>query len=80
MTGLGDVLKQPQWLGTSLAVQWLGLLASTTGGTGSIPGGGTKIPHAVWPKKSNHSGPKGNLSLCFNLRDSTRNRYVSFIL
>ena len=34
--------------GTSLAVQWLGLRASTAGGTGSIPGQGTKIPHAVW--------------------------------
>ena len=27
-------------------VQWLGLCASTAGGTGSVPGGGTKIPHA----------------------------------
>ena len=34
-------------LGTSLAVQWLGLCTSTTGGTGSIPGLGTKIPHAL---------------------------------
>ena len=30
-------------LGTSLAVQWLRLRASTPGGTGSIPGQGTKI-------------------------------------
>ena len=29
-------------------VQWLGLLASTAGGMGSIPGQGTKILHAVW--------------------------------
>ena len=37
---------------TSLAVQWLKLLASTAGDVGSIPGWGTKIPHAmVWPKK-----------------------------
>ena len=28
-------------------VQWLRLCASTAGGTGSIPGRGTKIPHAV---------------------------------
>ena len=34
--------------GTSLAVQWLRLHASTAGGTGSIPGCGTKIPHAMW--------------------------------
>ena len=33
--------------GTSLAVQWLRLGASTAGGTGSIPGHGTKIPHAT---------------------------------
>ena len=34
-------------LGTSLAVQWLRLHASTAGGTSSIPGRGTKIPHAA---------------------------------
>ena len=32
--------------GNSLEVQWLGLSASTAGGTGSIPGWGTKIPKA----------------------------------
>ena len=35
-------------LGTSLPVQWLRRSASSTGGTGSIPGGGTKIPHPTW--------------------------------
>ena len=34
-------------LGNSLVGQWLGLRASTAGGTGSIPGQGTKIPHAT---------------------------------
>ena len=29
-----------------LAIQWLGLHASTTGDMNSIPGQGTKIPHA----------------------------------
>ena len=33
--------------GNSLAVQWLGLQASTPWGAGSIPSCGTKIPHAV---------------------------------
>ena len=33
--------------GTSLAVQWLRLHASTAEGEGSIPGWGTKIPHAA---------------------------------
>ena len=32
--------------GTSLVVQWLRLHAPNTGGLGSIPGQGTKIPHA----------------------------------
>ena len=35
-------------LGTSLAVQWLGLCAFTAEGKGSIPGWGTKIPRASW--------------------------------
>ena len=35
-------------LGTSLAVQWLRLRDSSAGGTGSIPGWGTKIPRAAW--------------------------------
>ena len=33
--------------GTSLEVQWLRLHASTAGGTGLIPGQGTKTPHAT---------------------------------
>ena len=34
-------------------VQWLRLSVSTAGGRGSIPGLGTKIPHAVWSSKIN---------------------------
>ena len=41
--------------GTSLAVQWLRLYASNAGGVGSIPGQGTKIPHAMWPKDKSKS-------------------------
>ena len=37
--------------GTSLVVQWLTLYASTAGGTGSIPGLGTKIPNAMQSKE-----------------------------
>ena len=33
--------------GTSLAVQWLGLRTAAARGRGSIPGLGTKIPHAA---------------------------------
>ena len=44
-----------------MAVQWLGLHASTAGGTGSIPGQGTKIPHALWhDQKQNRKGKKAN--------------------
>ena len=38
-------------MGTSLAVQWLRLCTYTLGGVGSIPGRGTKIPHAQKVKK-----------------------------
>ena len=34
--------------GTSLAVQWLRLCTYNAGGAGSIPGRGTRIPHATW--------------------------------
>ena len=43
---------QQKWRpGNSLAVQWLRLRTSTVGGTGLIPGLGTKIPHAAGSKK-----------------------------
>ena len=53
--------QQQKYLGTSLAVQWLGLSASTAGGMGSIPRWGTKIPHAGWrgqnkTKQKKHKG------------------------
>ena len=40
------------WAGTSLAVQWLRPWTYNAGGTGLIPGWGTKVLHAAW------SGPK----------------------
>ena len=33
--------------GNFLAVQWLGLLASTVEGMGTVPGWGTKIPQTM---------------------------------
>ena len=36
---------------TSLEVQWLRLCTSISGGVGLIPGQGTGVPHAVWPKR-----------------------------
>ena len=44
---------------TSLAVQWLRLPAPNVGYTGFIPGWGTKIPHAVQPKKRKSPGQTG---------------------
>ena len=41
-----DMDQKMIW-GTSLAVQCLRLCASTAGDAGSIPGQGTKIPHAA---------------------------------
>ena len=50
--------------GNSLAVQWLGLHASTAGGTSSIPGWGVKTPHATWwPKKKKCSQKGKNFNL-----------------
>ena len=43
----GHLRRNKYTFGTSLAVQWLRVHASTVGGTGSIPGWGTKIPHAA---------------------------------
>ena len=39
--------------GTCLMVQWLRLPASNAGDVGSIPGQGTKIPHASGTKNQN---------------------------
>ena len=36
-----------EWIGNCLAGQWLGLLAFTAEGVGSIPGQETKIPQAA---------------------------------
>ena len=38
-----DMLKE-----TSLVIQWLRLCAFNPGGTGLIPGWGTKIPYVMW--------------------------------
>ena len=41
------IKKKKDPSGTSLAVQWLRLRAANAGGMDSIPGRGTKIPHAA---------------------------------
>ena len=46
---------------TSLEVQWLRLHASVSGSTISIPGWGTKIPHASWCSKKKKKNGGGRL-------------------
>ena len=60
----------------SLVVQWLGLHASTAGGTGSIPGWGTKILHAEQSgqKKKKWNGNFHGLISVVNLRATVCNR------
>ena len=49
-------------LGAPLVVQRLRLCTSNEGGTGSIPGRGTRIPHAKWHgKKKKKEGRKRKL-------------------
>ena len=36
-----------------MAIQWLRFHVPVQGGAGSIPGQGTKIPHASWSKYQN---------------------------
>ena len=61
--------------GTSLAVQWLRLHTSSAGGMGSIPGRGTKIPHAVQggqkKKKTQESLYQGKANLPHELGKAT---------
>ena len=40
-------LKKYLLAGISLVVEWLRLHASNAGGAGSVPGLGTRIPHAM---------------------------------
>ena len=63
-----------RFYGTSLAVQWLRLHASTARGTALIPGQGIKIPRAVWhcqKKKRKYFMPVTSLnsSLAVSLQD-----------
>ena len=59
-TGLASFIKKKGIPGTSLAVQWLRFPASAAGRMSSIPGPGSKTPHAV-----------GQLSLCSTTAEET---------
>ena len=45
-------------IGISLVVQLLRCCFLNAGGVGSIPGWGTNIPHAEWPKNNNNNNNK----------------------
>ena len=51
--------------GLSLAVQWLGHCASTTGGTGSMPAWTTRILHVAWPSQQEEKKKKDKK--CFHV-------------
>ena len=66
-----NIRRKEKWLalqkwkkhGTSLAVQWLRLRATTAGGAGSIPSWGTHMTHgATKKKKKKRSGKSSNRS------------------
>ena len=52
------MVKFRNFLNFSLVVRQLRLHASNAGDTGLILGGGTKIPHAKWPKNKKISMPE----------------------
>ena len=58
---IANVFFKNREIGNSLTFRWLGLHASSAGGTGSIPSRGTKIPHAtnMWSNLSSF-----HLDLC----------------
>ena len=63
-------VKKNPILGTPLVVQWLGLGTFTSGGTGSIPSWGTKIPQAGRhrqrkKKRKKDSHPEGDYVFIF---------------
>ena len=56
--------------GNSLAVLWLGLLAFTAEGVGSIPGRGSEIPQAAW-----HGQKKVGRGECEGRRGGRKDTY-----
>ena len=50
-----DTIFKRMTVGTSLAVQWLRLHASITGGKSSVPGQGAKILYTVHAAKKIHT-------------------------
>ena len=63
-------------------IQWLGLHAFTAGGMGSIPGPGTKVPHAAWQgqKKKEREREEEAMLLLETCRPSTWNSYSESVI
>ena len=59
LPGIHQTFSLKTETGNSLEVQWLRLHASNAGGTVSIPGWGTEIPHGVWHSQKNHKQTHG---------------------
>ena len=78
IVGGGDEGRVKNIFWTSLAVQWLGLCASTAGDTGLILGRGTKIPHATWraAKKQNKTNKKKNVFEVSSLFELVKDFYT----
>ena len=53
-----DVRYSKDYMGTSLAVQWLGLYTFTARGLESVPSQGTKIPLALWHNQKGNKNKK----------------------
>ena len=51
LRGSTEIIKKKSKNFDFLEIQWLRLCVSTVGGTGSVSGQGTKIPHAQWQIK-----------------------------
>ena len=65
-------------VGTSRAVQWLRLCASTAGGMGSIPGWETKTPHVVWHgQNKNKNKPVTVIYLIKRIKEKKSHTIVS---
>ena len=61
-------------------VQWLRLCAPNAGGTGWIPGWGTKIPHAAWrsqrKKKKKNKIKTSTLYMLKNIKKKKKKRKI----
>ena len=75
-TNIIRLLKEKDFLGTSLVVQGLRLCTSNVGGTGSVPGRGTKIPHAMWHSQKKIKTKQTNKTKIFRLDKNETKKFI----